>query len=323
MADERTKSESVGPRGRGATSPRQIPRKGWGDVLKRTKAEFAEDDVGLVSAGVAFYLFLAIFPALAALVSIYGLVADPAQVQSQVEGLSMLPTQVRDVLGRQLELQAGRPDSTLGWTLAISLVFTCWSASKGMTALMKAMNVAYDEREDRGFLRKIVVALAFTGGAVVLAILVVVAIAGVPMFFGSLGLGTAGRWAASIVSWLVVLAFVGVGVATMYRWGPSRANARWRWVTPGAVTATLAWAVASALFSLYVAKFGSYGETYGSLAAVVILLLWLWITAMSVVTGAELNAEIENQTTRDPTTGRPEPRGRREVYVADTVGREN
>lgn len=315
---------SEAARGSEEGAAERAPGRGAWDVLRGVKSGVSEDNATLVAAGVAFYGLLALFPALAAVVSVYGLVADPAQVQSQVQGLTAVPEQVRQLVSEQLARVSSRSSGQLGAGLIAGLLVALWGASKAMKALMQAMNIAYGEREERGFLRLNAVALLFTAGGVVFAVLAVVVIAGAPALLGAvgdrLGLGQAGRWAAASVSWALLAAGFVAAVGAVHRWGPSRAAPRWRWVTPGSVSAALLWLLGSAAFSFYVARFGSYDKTYGSIGAIVVVLMWLWISALVIIIGAELNAVLEQRTAADTTEGELAPLGERGARAADTVG---
>jgi len=318
---ERDRSDGEGAaRGREASSPGEIPPRGWLDVVRRVKREVGADNVGLVAAGVAFYLLLAIFPGIAALVAVFALVADPATIAQQVEAFPSMPPEAEAIVTGQLAQVSAQPDAKLGVGFAIALLLALWSASKASTALMSAMNIVYDEEEQRGFLKFQLVALAFTLGAVLVGVLAIGAVAGVPAVLALVPLGPLARWVAAAVPWLVVAGVVLVLLGALYRYGPSRSRARWRWVSPGSGLTTVLWLIASAGFSIYVANFGNYNETYGSLGAVVVLLMWLWLSAYLVLLGAELNAEMEHQTRRDTTRGAEKPMGERGAYVADTVG---
>jgi membrane protein len=307
--------------GREAERPSEIPPRGWFAVLKRVKAEVKEDNVPLLAAGVAFYAMLAIFPAIIAVVTVYGMVADPAQVQSQVNELAKnLPAGADQLLIEQLTnvVNAGRQSLSIG--LALSLLAVLWSVSSGVQGLVKSLNVIYDERESRGFVKLRGLSLLLTLGAIVVAVIALALIAVFPNFVESLGLGQAGELAASIGRWVFLAALVLVALGVVYRFGPDRANPRWRWVSWGAVVALALWLLGSVGFSWYVDNFGKYNQTYGALAAVIILLLWLFLSAFAVLLGAELDAEIERQTARDTTTGPERPLGERDAEVADTVG---
>lgn len=305
-------------RGREADSPQEIPARGWLDILKRTVKQLKSDNVPIVAAGVAFYVFLALVPALIAVISVYGLVAEPADVQRQLESaLAALPPEAADLVLDQVQTIVEQGRASLGLGLLVSVVVALLAASKGMLAMVTALNIAYDEDETRKFLRLRGLALLLTVGAAVAAVLGV----GGMVVVANLAevLGTFGELVVTVVRWPVLAALAALILAVLYRYAPDRDPAAWRWVSPGAVAATLLWLIASVGFSLYVRNFGSYNETYGSLAAVVVLLLWLFLTAYAVVFGAELDSEAERQTAKDSTQGPGEPLGRRRAYAADTV----
>ncbi len=308
-------------RGRDAPSPRAISARGWGDVLVRVYRNLAADNVAIVSGGVAFYALLALFPALAALVAVYGLVFDPAAIDRQIEAMSgLLPEQARTIIEGQLTDLAQSSGTALGLSLAISVLIAVWSATKGTKALMQALNIVYDEDETRGFVAQNAVALSLTVGGVLLVVVALALVAVLPGALRLLGLGGGAGMVVSALRW-PLLAVVMIGaLAVLYRYGPSRRAARWRWVGWGALAATLLWLVVSGLFSFYVANFGSYNETYGSLGAVVVLLMWLYLSAYVVLLGAELNAEAERQTEQDSTVRPDRPVGRRGARVADELG---
>jgi len=309
--------------GRQAERPAEIPARGWFAILRRVRAEVKQDDVSLLSAGVAFYAMLAIFPAIIAIITVYALVADPAQVESQVgEFAKGLPSGADALLTEQLKAAASSADRSLSIGLALSLLGVLWSVSSGVQALVKGLNRVYDEEETRGFLKLRGLSLLLTVGAIVVAVVALALIAVFPAVIDRLELGRAGELAASVARWIVLALLILVALAVLYRFAPDRANARWRWVSPGALVALALWLLASFGFSWYVDNFGNYNETYGALAAVIILLLWLYLSAFVVLLGAELDAEMERQTARDTTTGPPRPLGRRGAEVADTVAEE-
>jgi len=307
--------------GREAERPSEIPPRGWFAVLKRVKAEVKDDNVALLAAGVAFYAMLAIFPAIIALVTVYGMVADPNQVEAQVgEFAKSLPSGADELLTQQLQnvANAGRRSLSIG--LVVSLLAVLWSVSSGVQGLIKGLNVVYDERETRGFFKLRALSLLLTLGAIVVAVVALALITVFPAVVDNLGLGRAGELAASIARWVVLALLVLFALAVLYRFAPDRANPRWRWVSTGAVVALLLWLLGSIGFSWYVDNFGKYNQTYGALAAVIILLLWLFLSAFAVLLGAELDAESERQTARDTTTGPERPLGQRDAEVADTLG---
>jgi membrane protein len=307
--------------GREAERPSEIPPRGWFAILKRVKAEVKEDNVPLLAAGVAFYAMLAIFPAIIAVVTIYGMVADPQQIQSQINEFAKgLPSGADQLLTDQLKNVTESADRSLSIGLAVSLLAVLWSASGGVQGLVKGLNMVYDERETRGFFKLRGLSLLLTLGAIVVAVVALALIAVFPGFVDGLGLGRAGELAASIGRWVVLALLMLAAFAVVYRFAPDRANPRWRWVSWGAVVALVLWLLGSFGFSYYVDNFGKYNQTYGALAAVIILLLWLFLSAFVVLLGAEFDAETERQTARDTTTGPSRPLGERDAEVADTLG---
>ena len=289
-------------------------------VLKRVKAEVKDDNVGLLAAGVAFYAMLAIFPAIIAVVTVYGMVADPDQVKTQVGELAKsLPAGADELLEEQLTnvVNAGRQALSIG--LVLSLLALLWSVSSGVQGLIKSLNVIYDEKETRGFVKLRGLSLLLTLGAIVVTVVALALITVFPGVIDGLGLGRAGQVAASVARWVVLAVLVLLALGLVYRLGPDRANPRLRWVSPGAVVALVLWLLGSVGFSYYVDNFGKYNQTYGALAAVIILLLWLFLSAFAVLLGAEFNAETERQTARDTTTGPERPPGERGAEVADDI----
>jgi membrane protein len=275
----------------------------------------------MIAAGVAFYGLFAIVPALGATVAIYGLIADPETVQQQLQAAgSVLPEDARSIIDEQLSRVTDSAPTALGIGAALGILLTLWSANKGTKGLIEALNIAYDEREDRNFLVLNLISLALTLGMIIFVIVTLALIAVLPALFGNLGLSATLISLAQRLRW-PVLAFIFVlALAVLYRFAPSRERPRWRWVSWGAVASTLLWIAGSAAFSWYASNFATYNETYGSLGAVLILMMWLWLSAFIVLLGAEVNAEMEHQTARDTTSGQTRPRGERGAYVADTVG---
>ena len=308
-------------RGRRARTPADIPARGWEDVAVRVKQAVKEDHTMLAAAGVAFWAFLALIPALAAFASILGMITTPSTVTARADDLfGGLPTEARDLLTAQLETMAGSTSSSLTTGLIISLALALWSASGGMGALIEGINVAYDERDDRNFLAKKALAIALTLGAIVFMAATIVGLAALPAILDAIGLP---GWLSTVLGaafWpLVALGFL-VGLSILYRYGPDRSSPAWSWVSRGAVVALLVWVLASVAFRIYTSNFGSYNESYGSLAAVVVLMLWLFLTAFAVLLGAHVNAESERQTSLDTTVGPPDPAGWRGATAADTLG---
>ncbi|MBD3316931.1 MAG: YihY family inner membrane protein [Chitinivibrionales bacterium] len=308
-------------RGRYAERPRNIPAKGWKEIVKRVVNEVGEDHIGIIAAGVGFFSFLAIFPAIAAVISIYGLVVDPQTVQQQLSQITgTLPPGASQAIGGQLSQIAAGAGGALGWGLALSTLLALWSANKGMKALFQGVNIVYDEKSTRGFIKENALTLLFTLGAVILTIISMVMVVAVPAAVGRLGLPGLAQTAIRWLRWPVLAVLAVFALGLVYRFAPVRENPRWRWVSWGAGIATVLWLVASWAFSFYVSNFSNYNQTYGSLAAVVILLLWLMLTSFIVLLGAEINAQMEGQTERDTTTGPEKPMGERGAYHADKVG---
>lgn len=307
-------------RGHQAVSPRDIPWAGWKDILKRTYREGNDDHISVVAAGVAFYGLLALFPAIAALISVAGLVFDPLEVVQQLaQWTASLPEAAAAIIQGQGASVASGAGSALSLAAIGGLALTLYSAAKGTKTLMEGMNVAYDEQETRGFVRQNLIALGLTG-LMILALLFAAGLGvAVPVIIETLALPPALETVLNIVRWIVLALVAMTGLSVMYRFGPSREDAEWRWITPGAVVAILLWIGATAIFSLYVRNFGSYNETYGTLGGVIILLTWLWLSAYIVLMGAELNSEIEHQTAQDTTTGPDLPMGERGAVKADNV----
>jgi membrane protein len=306
-------------RGRQAATPEQIPARGWKDILLRTRKEFAEDQIPLVSAGVTFYALLAMFPALGSFVALYGLFADVSEVRGHLQVLSaVLPAGVLTFLAGEMVRVSAAHEAGLSFAFIGGLALSIWSANGATKAMITAMNIAYDETEKRGFFRRTLISLGFTLGLLIFGISALAAIAAPPAIESFLGPSAATVFRLS--TWPVLLVAVGLGLAVLYRYGPSRHKARWRWLTWGSGAALLLWIAASAAFSIYVANFANYEKTYGSLGAAVGLMMWVYVSSQVVLFGAELNSEIEHQTARDTTVGPEKPLGARGAVMADTVG---
>lgn len=309
-------------RGRRATRPGEIPKSGWRDIIVRVKNQISDDNINIVAAGIAFYAFLAIFPAITALISLYGLVVDPQTVQQQFSGVSgFLPQQARQLLNQQLSQIAAQSSQSLGWGLVLSILLGLWSANKGSRALFTGLNIAYNEKSSRGFIKENALTLLFTLYAIAAVIISMILIVAFPAAVGNLGLPSVVQTLIGWLRWLLLAALILLNLALLYRYAPDRDNPQWRWVSWGSVAATVLWLAGSWLFSLYVSNFGNYNETYGSVAAVIILLLWFLLTAFIILLGAEINSEMEHQTREDTTRGPRRPMGKREAYHADHVGK--
>lgn len=308
-------------RGREADWPSEIPARGWKDVLWRVYRKVLDDRVTLVAAGAAFYLMLAIFPALGAFVSIYGFVADPTSIAGQIEFLQgVLPSGGLDLIYSQLESLASQDPSALSIGLFVTLAVSLWSANNGVKTLFEALNIAYEEEEKRTFVKLNLVAFAFTLGFMVAFIVMIAAIGVVPAILAFVNLGGFSQILITVGRWVLALGMMVFGISLLYRFGPSRERAKWRWINWGSILATLVWLVASIGFSYYLQNFADYNATYGSLGAVIGFMLWIWLSAVILIVGAELNAEMEHQTARDSTTGEERPMGERGAVVADTLG---
>jgi membrane protein len=307
-------------RGRDADKPTEVPKQGWLDILSRTKQQLSEDNLTIVAAGVAFYGFVAVVPALAALVALYGLIADPSQVAGQIEAMAtVLPGEALPLLREQMNRIAG-DDQAAGISAVIGVIIALYSSANATKAMISGLNIAYDETEKRGFIKLTVMAMVLTIGAIIAAVLAVSLVAVLPSILQRMHITQGVETLLNIVRWpLLVGGFMGC-LAVLYRYGPCRNDAQWRWISPGAIVAAILWLIGSAAFSLYVSKVGSYDKTYGPLGAVVVFLMWLFISALAVLLGAEFNSEMERQTRKDTTEGPEKPLGARGANSADTVG---
>ena len=306
--------------GSDAERPTEIPPKGWFQVDKRGWKEAKADQVPFLSAGVAYYAFLALFPALLALVSLYGLVADPATIAAQIDSLAggALPAEVQKLITDQINLVASRRGA-LSLGVIVGVAIALFSASGGMANLMTAISLAYDEEEKRGFIKKRSLALLLTLGAIVFMVIMLAIIAVLPPLLERLVGGGAFRWVLQIAGYILMFVIVAAALAILYRLAPDRDAPKMKWVSVGALVATVIWLIASIGFSIYTSTLGNYAKTYGAIAGIVILLFWLWLTAYAILLGAEINAEAEQQTIRDTTKGREEPLGSRDAVKADSL----
>ena len=308
-------------RGREARQPRDIPARGWWDILWRVFKRLGTDNVTLVSGGLAMYALLSVFPGLAAAVFFYGLFTTPADVAKHLSVFSgMLPPGVWAIFNTQLQTLTRHPQGTLSVAAGVGVLVALWSARSAMSSLMTATNIAYAEVEKRNFFIQILISLALTIGAVLGFIALVVLGIAVPVALKVLGTAAWVQWTADALQWVFLWGIAVLGLAFVYRYAPAREHARWRWVTWGSAIAATLWLLASGLFAFYVRTFANYGKTYGALGGVVALLMWFYISSIIVVLGAEINAEMERQTRRDTTEGEEAPLGQRGAYAADTVG---
>jgi membrane protein len=321
-SDVRTQDESQDEeRGRQATRPGEVPPRGWLDVLKRTIRGIRDTNASIVAAGVAFYAFLALVPALIAVVAIYGLVANPADVKDQISSFtSALPSDAQKLLSNQLSSITRSAGGGTGIAAIIAIVGALWSASSGIAALNTGLTVVNRETETRGFLKKRLLALVLTLFAVAGILVMLALVVALPSVLDSIDITGIGSTVLELARWPLLAVVMLVGLAVIFRYGPQRRRPRWRWVTPGAIVAVIVGLAASIGFSIYVSLLGNYNKTYGALGAIIIMLLWLYLMAFAVLFGAAMNAELEHQTERDTTAGDEQPVGERGAYVADTVG---
>lgn len=318
MADQQPSNSQ---RGRHATKPEQIPKLGWLDILFRVKQQVSRDNTALIAAGVAFYGLLALFPAIVSIISIWALMFDTQQITQQIAAISrVLPPEAAELVRQQAE-QAGEGAGT-GMNLAAigGILLTLYSSSKGMKGLMEGLNIIYGEQEKRSLVKKTSITLALTLGAIVVTLVTLGTIIVIPATVALLGLDNVTGTLINLARWPLLLIVAMLALAILYRYAPDRANPRWHWISIGSITAVLLWIAGSIGFSLYVRSFGNFNQTYGSLGAFVILLMWFWLSAFIVLMGAQLNSEMEHQTKRDTTTGPSQPMGKRGAYVADTLG---
>lgn len=308
-------------RGREASAPHDIPARGWKDILWRVYAQIQNDRLLAVAAGVVFYMLLALFPAITALVSLYGLFTDASTIAAQLSLLeSLIPEAGIGIIREQVTRVSETSTNALSFGFLFGLGLALWSANAGMKAIIDALNVVYDEREKRSFVKLTLVAFAFTLGGIVFIILALGAVVVLPLVLAWLGLESRAAQLISLGRWPALFVIVLVWLAVLYRYGPSRTHARWQWLSVGSVFAAIAWLGGSALFSWYLSNFANYDATYGSLGAAIGLMMWLWLSVIVILVGAEINAEIEHQTARDSTVAPDEPLGQRGATMADTLG---
>jgi membrane protein len=310
-------------RGRRAQAPWQIPWQGWKDIVWRTYQQIGEDRLLAVVAGVVFYGLLAVFPAVTALVSLYGLFANPSAISEQLPLLAgILPQRAVDILREQIGRLTAGSGAKLGFAFLFGLAVALWSANAGMKAIMDALNVVNEEKEKRGFIKLTLVSFAFTIAAIASLLLALGAVVVIPVALSYLGFQNVTELLLlRLARWPLLLLVVIFGLAVLYRYGPSRREPRWQWITVGSAFAATAWLISSALQSWYLASFADHNATYGSLGAAIGMMMWMWISAIVILFGAQLNSEIKHQTARDSTVGSDKPLGARGAVMADTVGK--
>jgi membrane protein len=308
-------------RGRPADKPSEIPPQGWKDILLQVYHGISEDRILLVAAGVTFYLLLSIFPGIAALFSIYGLFANPADIAGHLDALAnVAPGGAIDLLREDMTRLASNGGTTLGVGFLVSLAVSMWSTNSGVSAIFDALNIVYEEKEKRGLVKYYLTTLTFTLASIVFILLAIAVVVLLPVVLNFIPLPGGTDLLVKIARWPILFTLTALALAALYRYGPSRVGARWRWITWGSAFATVMWIAASVLFSWYVANFGNYNKTYGSLGAIIGFMTWIWISIIVVLVGAKIDAEMEHQTARGTTAGQPKPLGMRGARIADTVG---
>jgi membrane protein len=308
-------------RGRSADTPSEIPAQGWKDILLRVFHGISEDRILLVAAGVTFYLLLSIFPGIAALFSIYGLFANPADIAAHLDALAnVAPGGAIDILREEMTRLASKGGTTLGVGFLVGLAVSLWTTNSGVSAIFDALNIVYEENEKRGLVKFYLMTLGFTFASIVFILVAIAVVVLLPVVLNFIPLPGGTDLLVKIARWPILFVITALALAAVYRYGPSRAEARWRWITWGSAFATVMWIAASVLFSWYVSSFGSYNKTYGSLGAIIGFMTWIWISIIVVLVGAKLDAEMEHQTARETTAGQPKPLGMRGARMADTVG---
>jgi membrane protein len=308
-------------RGRGARGPLEIPWAGWKDILVRTYREIQEDRLLALAAGVAFYSLIALFPGIAAGVSSYALFANTATISNHLQvAADIVPANALDIMGTEITRIAAKSDGRLTFGFLLGLAIALWSANAGMKAIFDALNIIYDEEEKRGIVRLNLVSLFFTICAIVGAGLAVAFVVVFPLMLAAFGVTSFDHPIVGYLRWPVLFVLLILGLSVLYRYGPSRRLAKWRWLSVGSIAAALVWLAVSSLFSWYLGNFANYNATYGALGAVVGMMMWMWLSTIVVLVGAELNSEIEHQTAHDSTVGSDQPLGTRGAVMADTVG---
>jgi membrane protein len=308
-------------RGRGARAPSQIPWRGWKDIVLRVYRETFDDRLPALAAGVSFYSLLSLFPAIAAGVSCYAFFADAGTITNHLSFLAgIVPTEALDMVRNEITRIAAKSDNKLTLGFLIGLGIALWSANAGMKATFDALNVIYDEQERRGLIRLNLISLLYTICSIAAVLLAIGAVVALPLIAAALGRPAIEDPVIGFLRWPVMFALILLGLAMLYRYGPSRRPAKWSWITFGSIFAASAWLGVSSLLSWYLGNIANYDATYGALGAVAGLMMWMWLSAIVLLVGAEFNSEIEHQTAQDSTIGRDKPLGARGAVMADTVG---
>ncbi len=297
-----------------------MTRSAWLQVMWRVFDNVARHHLSVVAAGIAFFGVLSIFPALAALVGLYGLVANPADVMGRfTEFRPLLPPDAYSLIETQLQALLDLPPQKIGLAFILAIFLALWTARAGVSALVEGLNIAYREIDTRNIFVGFLMSLLLTMVIIAFACVALFATVVLPAALRFVDIGPLGTALAAFAPIVILGVAVVFGLGGLYRYGPHRELARKRWITPGAIWATVAWVIASFLLSIYVSGFANFNKTYGSLGAIAALMFWFYVSAFVVLLGAELNAELELQTARDTTTGPEKPLGQRGAYVADNV----
>lgn len=311
---------SSGERGHNAEKPTQIPKKGWKDIALRVKDRLKKDHVSLVSAGIAFYFFLAVFPPIVAGLSLYGLLMEPAQVEQQMGQLAnILPERAYEMISDIFERQSEESESSLGWRLVLSILVSLWSANRGAKAVFQGVNITYDEIDERNFFKWTGITLLFTLGGIIIGLIAIALVVAFPTIIHKIGLPATLESIVQFLRWPILALIVAFSLTIVYKVAPYRQSPKFKWTSWGAIIATVVWLLGSLIFNLFLSNFSRFDNAYGSFAAVIILILWFYLTAFIILLGAEINSEMEHQTNRDTTTGEDRPMGQRGGYHADHV----
>jgi membrane protein len=313
------------PHGRDARSPAELPRHAWREILARVWRKTGDDNISLMAAGVAFYAFLSIVPLLGAMIMTYGLIADTSTIADHMRVIiRLVPKDAAKLILDQIVSLVTASTGRKGLGLLVAVLVSLFGASRASGAIIMALNVVYEQRERRSLLRTTLIAFVMIIAAVGVAIVGLLAASALALLSKWANrLGDITTIVIGIATWLVAGALASMAIAAAYRYAPDRHDAKWRWISLGSGLATLLWLIATLAFGLYAATIGHYNATYGSLGAVVVLLMWLYVSAYALLLGASVNAEIERQLARDTTTGPAKPLGRRGATVADQVAPPN
>lgn len=319
---EGEKKTDKNARGRNADNPIEIPAKGWKDTFLRVKSEVDKDNISMLAASMAYYALLASVPALTTFVLVYAWFSNPADINENIAEISrFIPTDAAKIIRDQLTALSSKAPTTLGFSAIGTLLFSLWSASKGSTSIIESMNIIYGEKESRSFIKRMSMALSLTLFGTVLCLVAVVVVVGLPALTGMFNFGTLFETVSTGVGWVLLLGIFSIFLSSVYRFGPCREKAKWKWVSAGSIIASFLWALTSLLFTWYAANFGNFNKTYGSLGAVVVMMTWFYLSSYIILLGGEINSELEHQTKKDSTIGAPKPMGARGARIADSLGK--